>query len=59
MNLDWWDMRLGIPSFDWVVFERDIFLDGLHSLVGIERGMLVPTVSWKVLVFGFNELLNV
>ena len=50
-------MRLGVPSFGWVGMERDIFLGNLRGLE-VERGMMAPSASWKVVVVGFNELLS-
>ena len=36
---------------------RSVNLDGLHCFE-VERGMMAPSASWKVVVVGFNELLN-
>ena len=41
----------------WMGAERDIFLGGLRGLE-VERGMMAPSASWKVVVVGFNELLS-
>ena len=51
--LDFWVDFL----MDFWMGTRSVNLDGLHCFE-VERGMMAPSASWKVVVVGFNELLN-